>query len=219
MIRPVLNSLTIAVVLMTFTPAVAADKSADEKGWVNLLPGNDYTKHWHTTGNWMIDKKTGVITLTPRTGEKGWARFGAYLWSKKKYDDFEIQFEYKVQKRGNSGFYFNVGDKKSPVKKGIEVQIYDSASKGKKKRLTDHDSGGIIPGIPPKKNTAKPAGDWNQFHITVKGDKLTVKLNGTVVNEVDLNHKRLKGRPKDGYIGFQDHALPLQLRKIRIREL
>ena len=201
------------------SPAVAADKESDSAKWTDLLPGNDLSKHWHTKGNWSIDKKTGVITLTPRKGEKGWARFDAYLWSNVKYDDFAIEFEYKVQKRGNSGFYFNVGDKKSPVKKGIEVQIYDSGSKGKKKRLTDHDSGGVIPGIPPKKNAAKPAGDWNRFLVTVKGDTLTIELNGVVVNTVDLNHKRLKGRPKSGYIGFQDHALPLQLRKIRIRKL
>jgi hypothetical protein len=46
-----------------------------------------------------------------------------------------------------------------------------------------------------------------------------VKLNGEVVNEVDLKQPKLEGRPDRGYIGFQDHALPLALRKIRIREL
>jgi len=198
--------------------ALAADKNTAEKGWTNLLEGNTFKKHWHTKGNWNTGKK-GVVTLTPREGEKGWARFDAYLWSKRKYDDFEIQFEYRVQKRGNSGFYFNVADKSSPVAKGIEVQIYDSYRKKKKKRLTDHDSGGIIPGVPPKKNAAKPAGQWNHFHITVRGDRLTVKLNEQVVNKVDLNSGKLKNRPDSGYIGFQDHALPLALRNIRIREL
>jgi hypothetical protein len=199
-------------------PALAADEKKDaarREGWVNLLEGNDLSKHWTTKGNWSIDDE-GVITLKPRPGEKGWARFDAYLWLNKKYDDFQIEFDYKVQERGNSGFYFNVGDKSSPVVKGIEVQIYDSHGKGDRK-LTDHDSGGIIPGIPPKKNTAKPAGEWNRFQITVRGDKLTVKLNGEVVNEVDLNHPRLKDRPDSGYIGFQDHALPLALRNIRIQ--
>ncbi len=194
---------------------ILAGKKAN---WVNLLEGNSLKKHWTTKGNWSIDKE-GVVTLVPRKGEKGWARFDAYLWSTKQYKDFEIQFEYKVQKRGNSGFYFHVGDKKSPVAQGIEVQIYDTPSKGKIKRLGDHDSGGIIPGIPPTKNAAKPANEWNKFHITCKGNDLTVKLNGVVVNEVDLNHKRIKNRPDSGYIGFQDHAMPLALRNIRIRKL
>ena len=103
--------------------------------------------------------------------------------------------------------------------KGIEVQIYDSASKGPDARLGDHDSGGIIPGIPPTKNAAKPAGEWNTFHITCKEGKLTVKLNGEVVNDLSLDNPRIANRPDTGYIGFQDHALPLALRKIRIREL
>ncbi len=191
------------------------DKKAD--GWVNLLPDGDFSQHWTTKGNWVKDKD-GAITLTPRPGEKGWSRFDAYLWSKLAYTDFEISFDYKVQKQGNSGFYFRVGDVKSPVQKGIEVQIYDSASKKADAKLGDHDSGGIIPGIPPTANAAKPAGEWNTFHITNKNDKLTVHLNGKTVNVVDLTMK-LKDRPKTGHIGFQDHALPLSLRNIKIREL
>jgi hypothetical protein len=46
-----------------------------------------------------------------------------------------------------------------------------------------------------------------------------VKLNGEVVNELSLDHPRIKNRPDSGFIGFQDHALPLTLRNIRIREL
>jgi hypothetical protein len=192
--------------------------AADDEGWVDLLPGNELSKHWTTKGNWSIDKE-GVVTLVPRPGEQGWSRFDAYLWLNGQYKDFEIQFDYKVEPRGNSGFYFHVGDKASPVATGIEVQIYESHAKGPDAKLTDHDSGGIIPGIPPTKNAAKPAGDWNQFHIVSRGSKLVVKLNGEVVNEVDLKDPKLANRPETGYIGFQDHALPLALRKIRIREL
>ncbi|MFN4260689.1 MAG: DUF1080 domain-containing protein [Gemmataceae bacterium] len=195
-----------------------ADDAKSEAGWVNLLEGGSLTKHWTTKGNWLIDKE-GVVTLEPRPGEKGWQRYDAYLWSKKQYRDFEIDFEYKVQKGGNSGFYFRVGDLSSPVAHGIEVQIYDSHGKGADKKLTDHDSGGIIPGVPPTKNAAKPAGEWNRFVITCKNDMLTVVLNGELVNQVDLKQERLKTRPQTGYIGFQDHGLPLGLRNIRIREL
>ena len=190
----------------------------DKKDAVNLLAGGDLSKHWTTKGNWILDKE-GVVKLEPRPGEKGWQRYDAYLWAKQQYTDFDIEFEYKVEKDGNSGFYFHVGKMESPVESGIEVQIYDSGSKEASAKLTDHDSGGIIPGIPPTKNTAKKAGEWNKFHITSKGNKLTVRLNGEVVNEVDLQNEKLKTRPKSGYIGFQDHGLPLALRNIMIREL
>jgi hypothetical protein len=194
-------------------PARGQDAKSDA---VNLLEGNDLAKHLTTKGNWKIDDE-GVVTLTPRPGESGWQRYDAYLWSQREYDDFTIEFDYKVEPRGNSGFYFNVGDRINPVAKGIEVQIYDTDPN--KDKLTDHDSGGVIPGIPPTKAAAKPAGEWNHFQITVKDETLTVKLNGQQVNEVNLKQPKLEGRPDRGYIGFQDHGLPLALRKITIREL
>lgn len=194
------------------------DAAVASNGWVELLAGNELSRYWETTGNWSLGKD-GVVTLTPRPGERGWSRWDAYLWLKDTYRDFEIEFDYKVEKRGNSGFYFHVGDRNSPVASGIEVQIYESHSRGKDRKLTDHDSGGIIPGIPPTKNPAKPAGEWNRFHIVSKGNDVTVKLNGETVNEVKLDDPRIAKRPPSGAIGFQDHALPLALRKVRIRRL
>lgn len=204
--------------LMLVLSPLAIHAEEKEGGWLKPLTGGSLTKHWTTKGNWKLSED-GVVTLTPRPGEKGWSRFDAYLWLEGEYKDFEISFDYKVQKGGNSGFYFHVGDRKNPVNKGIEVQIYDSGSKKPGAKLTDHDSGGVIPGIPPKKNTAKPAGEWNTFHIVCKGKTVTIKLNGEVVNEITLDQGRLKGRPETGSIGFQDHALPLALRNVRVRKL
>jgi len=208
--------LTVAVFVM-FALVSTVPAAAAEDGWVDVLPGGDSSKHWTTQGNWKTED--GAVALVPSKGQSGWTRFDHYLWLNGEYDDFEMQFDYMVQKNGNSGFYFNVGDKASPVATGIEVQIYDSGSRKEGHRLSDHDSGGIIPGIPPTKNAAKPAGEWNRFHITVKGNDLTVKLNDVVVNEVTLDEGRLKGRPDKGYIGFQDHSLPLKLKDIKIRKL
>lgn len=197
---------------------IAPGQEAGAADPVDLLAGGDLSRHWTTTGNWKRGD-FGVVSLQPRPGEKGWTRFDAYLWSKQQYKDFEADFEYKVEKGGNSGFYFHVGDLKSPVQKGIEVQIYDSGSKEAGAKLTDHDSGGIIPGLPPTKNAAKPAGEWNRMKVTVQGDKVTVVLNGEVVNEISLDNPKLKDRPATGYIGFQDHGLPLALRNVRVRPL
>src|SRR5262249_8273485 len=152
--------LAVTAALLLATSSAHSDEKPSS-GWVNLLAGGDLAGHWTTKGNWKLGKD-GVLSLTPRPGEKSWDRFDAYLWSKKQYKDCEAEFEYKVEKGGNSGFYIHVGDRKSPVKHGIEVQIYDSGSKKPGEKLSDHDSGGIIPGIPPTKNAAKPAGEWNK---------------------------------------------------------
>lgn len=207
------RSLHLAFLLslaFTMQLAHAAEEGTD-------LVGNDLTTHWETKGNWSL--KDGVATLTPRAGEGGWSRWDMYLWSKKQYADFRVSFEYMVQKGGNSGFYLRVKDRNDPVAQGIEVQIYDSGSKKPDAKLTDHDSGGIIPGKPPTKNSAKPAGEWNRFVITSQADKLTVELNGEVVNVIDLTQGALSKRPKVGYIGFQDHAMPLSIRNVRVTEL
>jgi hypothetical protein len=212
------RSIKVLVVLLLALATQSNSRSQDSAGWRDLLAGGDLTKNWTTTGNWKLGSD-GVVVLEPRPGEKGWQRYDAYLWTKFQVTDFEADFEYKVSKAGNSGFYFRVGDLKEPVKNGIEVQIYDSAGKPAGAKLTDHDSGGIIPGVPPTKNTAKPAGEWNHMNVVNKGDKLTVKLNGEVVNEVDLTKKPLNSRPKTGWLGFQDHGLPLWLRNIKVREI
>jgi hypothetical protein len=204
------------VVSLLLTLAVAPGQAQKESGWHEPLKGGDLKEHLFTTGNWKLDKD-GVVALVPRPGEKGWTRYDAYLWLKKKYKDFEADFEYKVEKNGNSGFYFHVSDLKEPVKHGIEVQIYDSY--GRKGKLNDHDSGGIIPGVPPTKRAAKPAGEWNRMQVTCKGKTVTVILNGEKVNEVQLDQGALKTREPSGYVGFQDHGLPLWLRNIKIREL
>lgn len=176
--------------------------------------GGDLSRHWRTEGNWKL--ADGTVTLRPREGERGWARFGAYLWLLEQFGDFEIEFDYKLAKGGNSGFYFHVGDTEDPVAKGIEVQIYDSHARGDGP-LSDHDAGGIIPGIAPTANRARPAGEWSHFHVVCRGKRVIVELNGGVMNEVRLDHPRLAGRPARGSIGFQDHAMPLALRRIRIR--
>jgi len=205
-----------STLLLTF--ALFADSpAAFTADWVNLLDGANLEKHWTTTGNWSL--KDGVATLTPRPGETGWKRFPAYLWSKKTHGDFEIEFDYMIQKDGNSGFYFRVGDVNDPVAKGIEVQISDSAGAPATKPLNDHDAGGIIPGVPPSKRADKPPGQWNKFRITSKADKLTVVLNGETVNEVDLTKGVLSQRPKTGNIGFQDNGMPISLRNMRVRDL
>ena len=55
--------------------------------------------------------------------------------------------------------------------------------------------------------------------VTSVGGEVTVRLNGVLVNNVSLSHPQLKSKPKQGFIGFQDHGLPFWLRNIRIREL
>ena len=57
-------------------------------------------------------------------------------------------------------------------------------------------------GVTPKVNADKNIGEWNTFKITMKGDRLTVELNGIIVIENAL----LPGIAEKGPIGLQHHG-------------
>jgi hypothetical protein len=81
-------------------------------------------------------------------------------------------------------------------------------------------------GAVPKVRADKPVGEWNHFQITMKGDRLSVKLNDQVV----IDSLRLPGVPVRGAIGLQHHggfangkyegaSSVVQFRNVSIKEL
>ena len=57
-------------------------------------------------------------------------------------------------------------------------------------------------GVTPKHQADKPVGEWNTFEITMKGDRLTVVLNGVPV----IEKAQLPGIPERGPITLQHHG-------------
>jgi len=192
-------------------------KLRDLTEFKTLYNGKDLTG-WKTTGNWLV-QKDGSLLIQPRDGEKGWERYDAYLWSEKKYKDFVLDVEYAYPPGGNSGVYFRVGDRSDPVKQGIEAQILDSSEK--QEPLGPHDHGGIIGTAAASKNMSRPPNEWNRMVVTCLGSHLQVELNGEQIIDTQLDKGAMKDRPLEGYIGFQDHGQPnnIKFRDIRIREI
>lgn len=67
----------------------------------------------------------------------------------------------------------------------------------------------------PKKRADRPVGEWNQMTITMKGDRLTVVLNGEEV----ITQAALPGVPERGPIGFQHEHNTVQFKNVYVREL
>jgi len=67
----------------------------------------------------------------------------------------------------------------------------------------------------PRVRADKPPGEWNRFHITMKGDRLTVVLNGQTV----IENAHLPGVPARGPIGLQHEDGPVQFSNLFIKEL
>ncbi|MEZ6128586.1 MAG: DUF1080 domain-containing protein [Planctomycetaceae bacterium] len=193
-------------------------KLRDLSSFRSLYNGKDLAG-WKTTGHWL-PQNDGSLLIQPREGEKGWQRYDAYLWSEKKYQDFVLDVEYAYPPGGNSGVYFRVADRNDPVKTGIEAQILDSSAK--EGALSSHDHGGIVgTNAAASKNMSKAPHEWNRMVITCVGSHLKVELNGEQIIDTMLDQTPMKDRPLEGYIGFQDHGEPnnIRFRSIRIREL
>jgi hypothetical protein len=73
----------------------------------------------------------------------------------------------------------------------------------------------IRAGVTPRSRADKPLGEWNTFMILMKGDRLSVDLNGVNV----ISRAKLPGVPRDGKIALQSHGDPMEFREIYLREL
>jgi hypothetical protein len=176
-------------------PAVAVPHPpADAPGFTPLFNGKDLAG-WQTKGNWVYEPD-GSVTLKPRAGETGWKRFDAYLFTAKKYRDFVLDLEFKIEPTGNSGVFFCVADPLNPVDKGIELQVLDTY-------------GLATPGNH----------DWNRYTLTLKDRLLQVDFNGERIIVLKLDDSPMKDRPAEGHVGFQDEAKRVWYRGVRIREL
>ena len=69
--------------------------------------------------------------------------------------------------------------------------------------------------VTPKKKADKPIGQWNRFVITMRGERLTVVLNGETVIENAL----LPGVPARGPLALQHHGDPIEFANIYVKEL
>ncbi|MEY4378372.1 MAG: hypothetical protein RLZ85_253, partial [Verrucomicrobiota bacterium] len=145
-----------------------------------------------------------------------WKRFDAYVFTERKYRDFVLDLEFKIEPTGNSGVFFCVADPLDPVAKGIELQILDTYGLAKPGH---HDCGGIIRAMAASKNMVKAPGEWNRYTLTLKDRHLTVDFNGERTIVLDLEASPMKDRPADGHIGFQDEAKRVWYRNVRIKEL
>ena len=121
--------------------------------------------------NGMIKKvNTGDVKKLP----DGRAVEGGDLITVDTFDNFELSFEWKINKGGNSGLKYNVseemsqeyGSKYSAL--GFEYQLLDDGDANYKKILKPAQfSGSLYDLIPAKNVVLKPVGEFNMSRIVV----------------------------------------------------
>jgi hypothetical protein len=67
----------------------------------------------------------------------------------------------------------------------------------------------------PRVRADNPVGKWNRFLITMKGEQVTIVLNGKTV----VDNARLPGVPATGPLGLQHHNGAIEFANVAIREL
>jgi hypothetical protein len=129
---------------------------------------------------------------------------GYNLATVKDYGNFELYVDWKIEPKGDSGIYL----------RGVpQVQIWDSdALGGSLAEDKGKGSGGLwnnpkeSKGRDPSKKADKAPGAWNTFHIIMKGNNVTVFLNGEkVVDDAELKTIYGKEVPAKGPIELQQH--------------
>ena len=221
-----------------------------EEGFQRLFNGKDFTL-WKVpegdNGHWKI--VDGVIDYDARSEPKG----DNNLWTVRKYRDFVLRVDWRIKatpyKNPRVPIILPDGSHKLDENgEVIRMIVPDSDSgifiRGYPKsqvniwcwpvgsgevygyRMDQKMPAAVRAGVTPRVNADKHIGEWNRFEITVRGDRLTVVLNGTTV----LEKAQLPGIPEEGPIGLQHHGSMrdgewrgppslVQFRNIEIKEL
>ncbi|MBO4286887.1 MAG: DUF1080 domain-containing protein [Kiritimatiellae bacterium] len=161
------------------------------------------------------------------------------IWSNRDYQNFILDFEYKLDPGANSGCLVYCVNKKNWIPGTVEVQLLDDNAVQPGKMNGTERNGGLYGHLAPKVNNAKPAGEWNRMTVWAVGKRIRVAVNGEVTVDADLSvwkdaKKNPDGSdipswlsvpwsqiPTHGRIGFQGRhgkAAPY-FRFIRVKEL
>jgi hypothetical protein len=237
-------------VLILIAACLVSAGSPDD-GFVTLFDGQDLSK-WiipeGDNGHWKI--VDGVLDYDARSEAKG----NKNLVSREEYGDFVIKFDWRIKEapyiNPNIPYVLPDGTHARGVDgKPLKLALPDSDSgiylrdmNGKSQvniwcwpigsgevygyRMDAKMPPSVRKGVTPKTQADKPVGEWNSFEITLKGDRLTVVLNGISV----IENAELPGIPARGPLALQHHGgyrdgkylgppSLVQFRNIRIKTL
>lgn len=225
-----------AVLLLTFASCTSAKKSSNA-GWTSLFDGktldgwHGYNKNGAPIKNWTVID--GALVCLGATGGHD---VGGDIATNEQYDNFELAWEWKVDKGSNSGvMYHVVEDKKytAPYQTGPEYQIIDDVTFPHK--LEDWQKAGAdyAMHLPNSSKQLKPVGEWNTSKIIFDNGHVEHWLNGKKILaftawDAEWTRKKTTGKWKTypdygtarkGHIALQDHGNKAYFRNIKIRKL
>lgn len=181
-------------VVLALSASVA--RAEEEKGWEVLFNGKDLTG-WAPVHEVSFVVTNGNLRLV--TG-MGWLR------TEKEYKDFVFEGEWMAFSSGyDSGLFLRAGIEGKPwPKDGWQVNLSSSAL------------GALVKGyktIVPAETPRKPLNQWVKFRIEVRGNKVTLDVDGERAWEytgIDA---------EKGYLGIQAENKAFDFRNLRVKAL
>jgi hypothetical protein len=216
---------TIVAVMTLLTFSVAA--AVQEAGFTSLFNGKDLTG-WKVpagdNGHWKV--VDGVIDYDAESEAPGNDKS---LYSEREFANFVLRVDWRIKSTPyiNPGVPIILPSglhKKDADGKEIRMSVPDSDSgiylRGTSKaqvniwgwpigsgevygyRMDDKMPPAVRAGVTPKRIADRDIGAWNTFEITMRGDRVTVVLNGQEV----ISNAQLPDVPARGPIALQHHG-------------
>jgi hypothetical protein len=206
---------------------VANEEGAKKGGFTKIFDGESLKGWKHTEADlahWQ--PANGILKHDGKSSD---------LWSEKEYGDFMLAFDWRWSAPGPLMKRPIIGPDGKETGEQVEVQELDSGVyvRGDSKsqvnlwnwpcgsgevygyRTDKSQPADVIAGVTPKSKADKPLGEWNRTLITMKGDKLTVSINGQTV----IEDAKLPGVAPKGKIALQHHNGFIDFANIWIKEL
>ena len=183
-------------------------------GFVSLMPKKSIGEHWTVDGKapaeaWSV--RDGMIACTGQP-------FG-FLRGKQTYRNFILRAEWRFQQGWeakkpdewpNAGFFIHARETDNGWPVSLEVQGYFGEAGSlfgvRGGKITGAKRGPFVKDRP-------PFGSWDKYEITSRDGKVTVVLNGVLVNE------GTGAFPPDGNVCLQSEGWPVYYRNVMVKEL
>ncbi|MDN5203680.1 DUF1080 domain-containing protein [Fulvivirgaceae bacterium BMA10] len=219
-----------------------------EKGWKLLFDGKTFNG-WRGLGmeavqeeHWKIEdgtiRKLGYEDIPSMPD--GQPMEGSDLITVNSFQNFELYFEWKISKAGNSGLKYNVSEEMSQKyggkysALGFEYQLLDDEDTSYVGKIgASQFTGALYDMIPPKNAQIKPAGEFNSSRISINGNHVEHWLNGRKIIAYEFGSERLDSlyqrskyrdyphflEKRKGHLVLQNHHDDIWFRNIKIREI
>jgi hypothetical protein len=198
----------------------------DSSKWEDLF-AEDLSNADFPEGVWHV--RRGVLMATE----------DRCIWTKKQYENFVLDLEFKNAKGTNSGVFVYCSDPGNFIPNSVEVQIADDFSEKWSKMPKTWQCAAIFGHLAATKSAVKKPGEWNRMTITCKGTVIEVLLNGEPVTKMDMKKwtsakKNPDGseippwlsKPKaelatKGHVGLQGKhgGVPIYFRNLKVKKL